>query len=124
MKKSSNRSFGIVFTIFFLVIGLWPLLNQNPIRVWSLSLALLFLFLALILPKLLRPLNNAWIKLGEILGKIIAPIIMALVFFIVVTPISFIVRIFGKDLLKLKFTKNDTYWIKRKKNITTMDKQF
>jgi hypothetical protein len=124
VKKSSNRSFGIVFTIFFLVIGLWPLLNQNPIRVWSLSLALLFLFLALILPKLLRPLNNAWIKLGEILGKIIAPIIMALVFFIVVTPISFIVRIFGKDLLKLKFTKNDTYWIKRKKNITTMDKQF
>ena len=124
MKKSSNRSFGIVFTIFFLVIGLWPLLNQNPIRVWSVSLALLFLFLALILPKLLRPLNNAWIKLGEILGKIIAPIIMALVFFIVVTPISFIVRIFGKDLLKLKFTKNDTYWIKRKKNITTMDKQF
>jgi len=124
VKKSSNRSFGIVFTIFFLVIGLWPLLNQNPIRVWSVSLALLFLFLALILPKLLRPLNNAWIKLGEILGKIIAPIIMALVFFIVVTPISFIVRIFGKDLLKLKFTKNDTYWIKRKKNITTMDKQF
>ena len=124
MKKSSNRSFGIVFTIFFLVIGLWPLLNQNPIRVWSVSLALLFLFLALILPKLLRPLNNAWIKLGEILGKIIAPIIMALVFFIVVTPISFIVRIFGKDLLRLKFTKNDTYWIKREKNVTTMDKQF
>ena len=124
MKKSSNRSFGIVFTIFFLVIGLWPLLNQNPIRVWSVSLALLFLFLALILPKLLTPLNNTWIKLGEILGKIIAPIVMALVFFIVVTPISFIVRICGKDLLRLKFTKNDTYWIKREKNVTTMDKQF
>jgi len=80
--------------------------------------------LAFLKPKLLKPLNHNWIKLGEIIGKVIAPIVMALVFFIIVTPISFLVRVLGKDLLKLKFSKNNSYWIKRKENITTMDKQF
>ena len=75
-------------------------------------------------PKLLKPLNHSWIKLGEILGKIIAPLVMALVFFVVLTPTSLLVRIFGKDLLRLKFSKKDTYWLKRSKNVTTMDKQF
>jgi hypothetical protein len=124
MKKSSEKKFGIIFSIIFLVIGLWPLLNQGPIRLWSIGLSFLFLAATLLLPKSLRILNDNWIKLGEILGKIIAPIVMALVFFTILTPISFIVRILGKDLLRLKFSKNDTYWIKREKNITTMDKQF
>ena len=124
MKKSSEKKFGIIFSIIFLVIGLWPLLNQGPIRLWSIGLSFLFLAATLLLPKSLRILNDNWIKLGEILGKIIAPIVMALVFFTILTPISIIVRILGKDLLRLKFSKNDTYWIKREKNITTMDKQF
>tara|TARA_B110000967_G_scaffold176033_1_gene189211 strand:- start:230 stop:604 length:375 start_codon:yes stop_codon:yes gene_type:complete len=124
MRKSSEKKFGIIFSIIFLVIGLWPLLNQGPIRLWSIGLSFLFLAATLLLPKSLRILNDNWIKLGEILGKIIAPIVMALVFFTILTPISFIVRILGKDLLRLKFSKNDTYWIKREKNITTMDKQF
>jgi hypothetical protein len=124
MKKSPEKKFGIFFSIIFSAIGLWPLLNQGSIRLWSIVIAFLFLAAALLLPKSLRKLNNNWIKLGEILGKIIAPIIMALVFFIILVPVSFIVRILGKDLLKLKFLKNNTYWVERKKNITTMDKQF
>jgi large-conductance mechanosensitive channel len=124
MKKSSEKSFGVLFFGLFLIIGLWPLLNSAEIRVWSIMLSFAFLILAYLQPKLLKPLNRTWIKLGEILGRIIAPIIMALIFFTIVTPISLLVRVLGKDLLRLKFSKNDTYWIKRVKNITTMDKQF
>ena len=124
MKKSSEKSFGLIFSSIFFLIGLWPILSLGSIRVWSIILAIVFLTLSFFKPKLLRPLNLTWIKLGEILGKIIAPIVMALVFFIILTPMSFLVRVLGKDLLRLKFSKNNTYWIKRKTNITTMDKQF
>jgi|TARA_B100000780_G_scaffold241582_2_gene184074 hypothetical protein len=124
MKRSTEKNFGIVFSALFFLIGLWPLLNAAEIRIWSIIIAVIFLVLAFLKPKLLKPLNHNWIKLGEIIGKVIAPIVMALVFFIIVTPISFLVRVLGKDLLKLKFSKNNSYWIKRKENITTMDKQF
>ena len=117
MKKSSEKSFGILFSILFLLIGFWPLLKLAEIRVWSILLALIFLILAFFKSELLKPFNNTWIKLGEVLGKIISPIIMALVFFTIVTPISFLVRALGKDLLMLKFSKNSSYWIKRKENI-------
>ena len=124
MKRSTEKNFGIVFSALFFLIGLWPLLNAAEIRIWSIIVAVIFLVLAYLKPKLLKPLNHNWIKLGEIIGKVIAPIVMALVFFIIVTPISFLVRVLGKDLLKLKFSKNNSYWIKRSENITTMDKQF
>ena len=124
MNKSSDKNFGVIFSVFFFLIGLWPLLSLNSIRVWSICLAIIFLVLSFFRPNILRPLNNSWVKLGEILGKIIAPIVMALIFFTILTPISFLVRILGKDLLKLKFSKKNSYWIQRKKNITTMDKQF
>jgi hypothetical protein len=124
MKKSSEKSFGIIFAVIFFLIGLWPILSLGSIRVWSIILAIVFLTLSFFKPKLLRPLNLTWIKLGEILGKIIAPIVMALVFFVILTPMSFLVRALGKDLLRLKFSKNNTYWIKRQTNVTTMDKQF
>ena len=124
MKKSSERNFGLFFSAIFFLIGLWPLLSASPLRLWSISLAVVLLALALARPRLLKPLNYSWLKLGEILGKIIAPIIMCLIFFIILTPISFFVRVLGKDLLRLKFSKNNTYWIKREKNITTMNKQF
>ena len=123
-KKSSNRSFGLLFFVVFLLIGIWPLFKENDYRLWSLIISIIFLFLGLLDSKLLEPLNNLWIKFGEILGKIIAPIVMMIVFFIVLTPLSFIVRLFGKDLLKLKFIKKNSYWINRKKNIGTMKKQF
>ena len=124
-SKSSNRSFGLLFFIVFLGIGLWPLKNGQEINIYLIMISLFFLTLGLINSKILSPLNMAWIKFGEILGIVIAPIIMALVYFIVLTPISLIVRIFGKDLLGLKFfKKQDTYWIKRKKNLGSMKKQF
>jgi hypothetical protein len=124
MKKSSEKSFGIIFAFLFFLYGIWPLLSATEIRVWSVIAAVVFLALAFLQPKLLKPLNHYWIKLGEILGKIIAPLVMALVFFAILTPTSFLVRILGKDLLRLKFSKKKTYWLKRSKNITTMDKQF
>ena len=125
MKRSSEKSFGILFFIVFAIIGLYPLLSFNFVRVWALVIASIFLFLGLTKPSVLKPLNTAWIKLGEILGKIIAPIVMLLVFFIVITPIGLMLRLFGKDILGLKFSeKVKTYWITRDKNIGPMKRQF
>ena len=124
-SKSSNRSFGLLFFFIFLIVGLWPLKNGENINFYFIVTSFIFLILGLINSKLLSPLNKLWIKFGEILGIIIAPIVMALVYFIFLTPISLIVRIFGKDLLGLKFLKNkETYWVKRKKDLGSMKKQF
>ena len=124
-KKSSNRSFGILFFLVFLGFGLWPLTKEMYPNVYLIIISVIFLTLGLLNSKLLSPLNEIWIKLGEILGMIIAPLIMALVYFLILTPISLLVRAFGKDLLGLKYLKQqNSYWIKRKKEISTMDKQF
>ena len=125
MKKSSEKSFGILFFIVFSIIGLYPLLTVSSVRIWSLVIAIIFLVIAFAKPIILKPLNNAWIKLGEILGKIIAPIVMLIVFFAVVTPIGLLLKIFGKDILGLKFSKKiKSYWILRDKNIGPMKQQF
>ena len=124
MRKSSNKSFGILFFIVFLIIGLWPLYHSNPIRLWSIIVAVIFLILGLLNSRILSPFNKAWMKFGELLGKIIAPIVMLTVFFVILTPLSLVVRIFKKDLLNLKFSKEKSYWIKREKNIGSMKKQF
>jgi len=124
-SQSSNKSFGLLFFVVFLILALWPLKNGSNINLYFIIVSVTFLVLGLINSKLLSPLNKSWIKLGEILGMVIAPIVMALVYFAILTPVSLIVRIFGKDLLGLKFLKvKETYWIKRKKNIGTMKKQF
>ena len=122
---SSNRSFGILFFLVFLLIGLWPLLNQGNPRQIFIIFSLIFLVLGILNSKILTPFNKLWIKFGEILGRVIAPIVMAIIYFIVLTPISLIVRLFGKDLLNLRFIKNKkTYWINRNKKIGSMRKQF
>ena len=124
-SQSSNRSFGLLFFVVFLIIGLWPIKNGESLNIYFLTASVIFLLLGLINSKLLSPLNKLWIKFGEILGIIIAPLVMALVYFVILTPVSLIVRIFGKDLLGLKFLKEkETYWIKRKKNLGSMKKQF
>ena len=124
-KKSSNRSFGILFFLFFLGFGLWPLTNEMSPNIYIIIISIVFQVLGLLNSKMLSPLNEIWIKFGEILGRIIAPLIMALVYFLILTPISLLVRAFGKDLLGLKYSKQqNSYWIKRKKEISTMDKQF
>ena len=124
-SQSSNKSFGLLFFVVFLIIGLWPLKNGESLNFYFIIASVVFLILGLLNSKLLPPLNKSWIKLGEILGIIIAPIVMALVYFAILTPISIIVRVFGKDLLGLKFLKEkETYWIKRKKSLGSMKKQF
>jgi len=123
-KKENNKSFGILFFIIFLLIALWPLLNSEFIRMWALGIASIFLVLGFINSKILTPVKKSWIKLGEILGKIIAPIVMGLIYFLIITPIGLLMRLVGKDVLNLKFNKNDSYWIKRAKNINTMKRQF
>ena len=123
-KIGSNRNFGIVFFVFFLIVSIWPLIDGGTLRVWSVVISLAFLFLGLLNSKILSPLNLFWIKLGEILGKFIAPIVMAVIYFLIVTPIGLFMRIIGKDLLNIKFLKCNSYWIKREKNLGPMKRQF
>tara|TARA_B100001559_G_C16137576_1_gene455910 strand:- start:185 stop:559 length:375 start_codon:yes stop_codon:yes gene_type:complete len=123
--KNSEKNFGFLFFLIFLIIGLWPLLNSGYIREWSIVLSLIFLLFAIFKPNVLYPLNKIWIKFGEILGLIIAPIIMCFIYFIILTPISLLIRVFGKDLLNLKFSKKiNSYWTKRIKDVGPMKKQF
>ena len=124
IKISSNRNFGIVFCIFFLIISFYPLLNDNHLRIWSLIIALIFLILGLMNSRILTPLNKIWFRFGLLLGQLISPIIMGFIFFIVVTPIGLLMRILRKDLLGLKFNKNKSYWIKRKEPKSLMKNQF
>ena len=120
----SNKSFGIVFFIVFLLIAIYPLINNEGIRVWSLIISLIFLILGLLKSRILTPLNIVWIKFGILLGKFIAPIVMGIIFFLVVTPIGILMRIFNKDLLNLKFNSNKTYWIENTGPKSKMKNQF
>ena len=122
-NQSSVKSFEIFFFIVFILISFWPLINSQSIRIWPLPIALIFLLLGVLKSKILIPLNNVWIKLGEILGLIIAPLVMCVIYFIIVTPIGLLMKIFGKDLLGLKFNKTKTYWIDKKEKFS-MKKQF
>ena len=124
IKLPSNRNFGIVFFIVFLIIALWPLLKQNEIRIWSLIISFIFFVLGLINSKLLTPLNKLWFKFGILLGNIISPIIMGIVFFLVVTPTGLVMRILRKDILKLKKNSSDSYWINKNNTNSSMRNQF
>jgi len=124
IKVSSNRSFGIVFFIVFLLIATYPLLKGNDLRIWSLLISFGFLILGLINSKILSPLNKLWFKFGLILGKIISPLIMGIIFFVVVTPIGIVMRVLKKDLLNLKYNQKDTYWIKKTGPKSKMKNQF
>ena len=124
IKISSNRSFGIVFFVVFLLIGLYPLLNGDNIRIWSLILAIIFIVLGVINSKLLSPINLLWFKFGILLGRFISPIVMGIIFFLVVTPTAFILRLFGKDVLNLKKNNEPTYWIENKDKSSRMKNQF
>ena len=124
IKISSNRNFGIVFFIVFLVVATYPLINSSEIRIWSLILSLLFLILGLINSKILTPLNKLWFKFGIFLGKTISPVIMGIIFFFVVTPIGFIMRLLSKDILNLKYNNEKSYWIKKTGPKSKMKNQF
>ena len=124
MKLPSNKNFGIVFFVFFLIVAIYPLINNSEIRIWSIILALIFLMLGLINSQLLTPLNKAWFKFGIFLGKLVSPFVMGIIFFIVVTPIGFLMKILKKDLLNLKFNKDNSYWIKKTEPKSKMKNQF
>ena len=124
VKISSNRSFGLVFFVFFLIIAVYPLATGENLKYWSAILSLIFLILGLLKSSILLPLNKLWFKFGLLLGSIISPIVMGIVFFIVITPISLIMKILGKDLLNLNKNKNNTYWIEKTGPKSTMKNQF
>ena len=124
MKLPSNKNFGIVFFIVFLIVGLYPLINSENIRIWSLIISLIFLVFGLLNSKILTPLNKLWFKFGILLGKIISPFVMGIIFFLVVTPIGLIMRLLGKDVLNLKYSKNKSYWIEKNGPKSKMKNQF
>ena len=124
VKLGSNKSFGIVFFIVSLIIAIYPILSNGNFRLWSLVVSLVFLILGLINSRFLTPLNKLWFKFGIILGKIISPIIMGIIFFLVVTPIGLLMRLLKKDVLNLKFNDNKTYWIEKNGPKSKMKNQF
>ena len=124
VKIGSIRSFGIVFFIVFLIIALYPLINNEGIRIWSIIISLVFLILGLIDSKILSPLNKLWFKFGILLGKIISPLVMGIIFFLVVTPIGILMKILKKDLLNLNYNNNKSYWIEKNEPKSKMKNQF
>ena len=124
IKISSNRSFGIVFFIVFILIAFYPLINQGEVRIWSVLVSLFFLIFGIINSKILTPLNKIWFKFGIFLGKMISPIVMGLIFFLVVAPIGFLMRMLKKDILNLKFNESNSYWIEKTDPKSKMKNQF
>ena len=124
IKISSNRSFGIVFGILFLLISLYPLLKDEDLRTWSIIVSVIFLLLGLFNSSILSPLNKVWFKFGILLGNFISPIVMGIVFFAAVTPTALIMKVLRKDLLNLKKNNKKTYWIEKPKIKSSMKQQF
>ena len=124
IKLGSNKSFGIVFSAVFFIISIWPLLDGGQIRYWSIIISIIFLVLGILNSKLLTPLNKIWFKFGLLLGNIISPIVMGLVFFLVVFPTGIIMKLLGKDLLNLKKNNNDSYWIQKNNQNSKMKNQY
>ena len=124
IKINSNRSFGIVFSILFFTISLYPLINSENIRLWALLISFVFLILGILNSQILSPLNKIWFKFGIFLGKIISPLVMGIIFFFVVTPIGFIMRLLSKDILNLKYNNENSYWIKKTGPKSKMKNQF
>ena len=123
-NKSSNKNFGIVFFVVFFLISIFPLTNSGEIRIWSLIISFIFLILGVLKSTILTPLNNLWFTFGIFLGKIVSPLVMGLIFFFVVTPIGLLMRLFGKDLLNLKYNLNKSYWIEKSGPKSKMKNQF
>ena len=124
-EQSSEKSFGVVFSVVFLIVALYPLTNSESLRIWALIVSIIFFLLVFLAPKILVLPNKLWFKFGLLLGSIVAPIVMAFVYFVTVLPTGLIMRILGKDLLKQKLDKNaKSYWIERKEPIGPMKNQF
>lgn len=124
-QAGSPRGFGLLFVVVFALIGLWPLLGDGPVRLWSLVVAAVILVIALAAPFLLQPFNRVWHKFGLILGMIMTPVIMTVIFVLVFTPTGLLLRLFGKDPMTRRFEpKTKSYWIKRTTPAGSMRDQF
>ena len=123
-KLPSNRSFGLLFFFVFIIIGLWPIINSESIRIWSVIISLIFFILGIFNAKILTPLNKVWMSFGKLLGNFVSPLVMGIIFFGVVTPTGLILKLFSKDILNLKKNKNDTYWLKKDNSNNNMKNQF
>jgi predicted membrane metal-binding protein len=126
IKMPTNKNFGLVFFVVFFLIFIEPIIRNDELRYWSLIVSIIFLILGLINSKILSPLNKIWFQFGLLIGKLVSPIIMGLVFFLVVTPTSLLLRLFGKDILKIKKKKKSekSYWLEKSGKTTTMKNQF
>ena len=124
IKIGTNKSFGIVFFVFFFIVSIFPLLNDGDIRVWSLIISIIFLILGILNSKILTPLNQIWFKFGILLGRFVSPVVMGIIFFAIVTPTSVIMRVLQKNLLNLKKGNKKTYWLERSKIKSKMKNQF
>ena len=123
-KLPTNRSFGLLFFIVFTFIGLWPIINSESIRIWSIFIALIFFILGILNSKILTPINKVWMRFGILLGNFVSPIVMGIIFFGVVTPTGLLLKLFNKDILNLKENRNDTYWLKKDNSNNNMKNQF
>ncbi len=124
-EQSSEKSFGVVFSIVFLIVALYPLINSESLRIWALVVSIIFFLLAFLAPKILVLPNKLWFKFGLLIGSIVAPIVMAFVYFVTVLPTGLIMRLLDKDLLKQKLDKNaKSYWVKRSEPMGSMKNQF
>tara|TARA_B110000305_G_scaffold174326_1_gene192755 strand:- start:1794 stop:2177 length:384 start_codon:yes stop_codon:yes gene_type:complete len=124
IKIGSNKSFGIVFFVVFLIIAFYPIVNDGTLRVWALIISLVFIGLGLLNSRILTPLNKIWFKFGIFLGKIVSPTVMGLIFFLVLTPTGMFMRIIKKNFLNLKFDDSKSYWIKKDELKSKMKNQF
>lgn len=124
IKIGSNKSFGIVFFVFFFIVSLFPLFDGGNIRIWSLIISIIFLILGILNSKILTPFNQVWFKFGILLGKLVSPVVMGVIFFAIVTPTSIIMMVLQKNLLNLKKCNKKTYWIERSKIKSKMKNQF
>jgi polyferredoxin len=123
-KLPSNRSFGLLFFIVFMIISLWPIINTESIRIWSIIIASIFFILGISNSKILTPLNKVWMRFGILLGNFVSPIVMGIIFFGVVTPTGLLLKLFNKDILNLKKSRKDTYWLKKDNSNNNMKNQF
>lgn len=121
----SEKSFGIVFAVVFLIVALFPVLDEGAVRLWALAVSGVFLCLALAMPNILSLPNKLWFKFGLALGAIVAPIVMILVYCVTIVPIGIIIRLTGKDLLQQRLDRNvKSYWIDREQPVRSMKDQF
>jgi hypothetical protein len=123
--KSSNKSFGIVFFLFFSILGIYPIWNDDKLNLILISIGIIFLILGIRNSNILTSPNKYWIKFGLVLGKLISPIIMFIIYFFLLFPISLLGKLVGRDTCNTSYNPNiKSYWIKRNDDPLDMDEQY